>query len=145
MKSKISLSLIVVAAVSLLAAPGVFAEPNMQEGTWEISGEMKLEGMPFPMPAVPIKYTQCLTKKDLVPQKKEKNQDCKMISNKIEGNTVSWVMECKDKKGITESTGKVLYKGNSFESTIETKTTDAKGAKTASTMKMSGKRTGDCK
>jgi hypothetical protein len=142
---KLSVGLIVAAALSLLITPGVFAEPNMQEGQWEISGEMKLEGMPFPMPAMPIKYTQCLTKKDIVPQKKEKDQDCKMISNKIEGNTVTWVMECKDKNGKTESTGKVVYKGNSFESTIHMKTTDAKGAKTESTMKMSGKRIGDCK
>jgi hypothetical protein len=145
MRSKISITLIVVVALSLLAVPGVFAEPNMQEGQWEISGEMKLEGMPFAMPAMPIKYTQCLTKKDIVPQKKDKNQDCKMVSNKIEGNTVSWVMECKDKKGTTESKGTVTYKGNSFDSTMHNVTTDTKGAKSVSTMKMSGKRTGDCK
>ena len=72
---------------------------------------MKLEGMPFPMPSVPVSYTQCLTKKDMVPQKKEKNQDCKMISNKTEGNAVSWVMQCKDRNGTTDSTGKVTYKG----------------------------------
>jgi hypothetical protein len=142
---KFSVGLIVVVALSVLITPFVFAEPNMKEGQWEISGEMKLEGMPVSMPAMPIKYTQCLTKKDIVPQKKEKDQDCKMISNKISGNTVTWVMQCKDKNGMTESRGTVTYKGNSFDSTIRNVTTDSSGEKAVSTIRMTGKRTGDCK
>jgi len=74
-----------------------FAQPNLNEGMWEIKGELMIEGMPFPMPPVPVAYTQCLTKKDMVPQKKEKNQDCTTISNKIAGVTVTWVIQCKDK------------------------------------------------
>ncbi len=50
---------------------------------------MKIEGLPFPMPPVPMTYTQCFTKKDMVPQKKEKDQDCKTIKNEIAGNTVT--------------------------------------------------------
>jgi hypothetical protein len=117
----------------------------MQEGMWEIKGEIKLEGLPFPMPPVPMAYTQCLTKKDMVPQKKEKNQDCKTIKSETVGNTVTWVMQCKDKNSVTDSTGKITYKGNSFDGTVHTVTKDTKGAKTESTMQMSGKRTGDCK
>jgi hypothetical protein len=142
---KFSTGLMVIVVISLLMTPLVFAEPNMQEGKWEISGEMKLEGMPVAMPAMPIKYTQCLTKKDFVPQKKEKDQDCKMISNKIQGNTVTWVIQCKDKNGTTESKGTVTYKGNSFDSTINNVTTDKSGEKVVSTMRMTGKRIGDCK
>jgi hypothetical protein len=117
----------------------------MQEGQWEISGEMKLEGMPFPMPAMPIKYSQCLTKKDLVPQEREKNQECKLVSSRTEGNTVSWVMQCKDKNGTTDSTGKITYKGSTFNGTMNTVTTDSSGAKTTAKMQMAGKRIGDCK
>ena len=113
---------------------------------WEVKGEMKLEGLPFPMPPVPVNYTQCLTKKDMIPQKKEKNQDCKMISNEMVGDTVTWVMQCKDKNGVADSTGKITYKGNSFDGTVHTVMKDAKGgAKSESTLQMSGKRTGDCK
>jgi hypothetical protein len=117
----------------------------MQEGMWEIKTEMKIEGLPFPMPAVPMTNSQCLTKKDLVPQKKEKNQDCKMISNEMVGDTVTWVMQCKDKHGVTDSTGKITYQGSSFAGTIHTITMDPKGKKSESTIQMSGKRTGDCK
>jgi hypothetical protein len=117
----------------------------MKEGTWEIKGEIKMEGLPFPMPPIPMTFTQCLTKKDMVPQKKEKNQDCKTIKNETVGNTVSWVMQCKDKNGVTDSTGKITYKGDSFDGTVHTVTKDTKGEKSESTMQMSGKRTGDCK
>lgn len=142
---KTDTGLIAVIMVSLFLITSAFAGPNMQEGMWEIKGEMKLEGLPFPMPPVPVNYTQCLTKKDLVPQKKEKNQDCKTISNKMEGNTVTWVMQCKDKNGVTDSTGKITYNGNSFAGVVHNVTTNAKGAKSQSTLQLSGKRTGDCK
>ena len=44
---------------------------------------MKIEGMLFPMPPFPVAYTQCLTKKDMCPQKKVKDQECKTIKNEI--------------------------------------------------------------
>ena len=145
MINKTVIGLLALVLVSLFRLPSVFAEPNMKEGMWEIKGEMKIEGMPFPMPPVPMNYTQCLTKKDMIPQKKEKNQDCKMISNKMAGDTVSWVMQCKDKNGVMESTGKLTYKGNSFTGTVHIVTTETNGEKSESTLQMSGKRTGDCK
>jgi hypothetical protein len=104
---------------------------------------MKIEGMPFPMPT--MKYTQCLTKKDLVPQRKEKNQDCKIIKNEIVGNTVTWIMQCKDKDGTTESTGKITYKGDSFIGTVHRVMKETSGDKSESTLQMSGKWTGACK
>jgi heme/copper-type cytochrome/quinol oxidase subunit 2 len=145
MLKRIVVCLVMVLVVSVTIAALVNAEPNMQEGQWEISGEMKLEGMPFPMPAVPIQYSQCLTKKDMVPQQREKSQDCKMVSNKMEGNTVTWVMQCKDKNGTTDSTGKVTYKGNTFSGMVHNVTTDSSGAKSTANLQMSGKRIGDCK
>jgi hypothetical protein len=146
MRCKIGINLAMVVALSLMSAGAAFADVNMQEGLWEISGEMKIEGLPFPMPPVPMKFNQCLTKKDMVPVKKEKNQECKTSSTKIEGSTVSWTVQCKDKSGVvTDSNGSATYKGNMFDSTAHTVTTDAKGAKSQSSMKMSGKRTGDCK
>ncbi|MCK9417876.1 MAG: DUF3617 domain-containing protein [Nitrospirae bacterium] len=142
---KTGAGLIAIIMVSLFLVTVAVAEPNMQEGMWEIKGEMKLEGLPFPMPPIPVSYTQCLTKKDMIPQKKEKNQDCKTIKNEIVGNTVSWVMQCKDKNGVTDSTGNITYKGNSFVGTVHTEMMEKKGSKSESTLQMSGKRTGDCK
>jgi hypothetical protein len=145
MMRKTVTGLVTLIVLSLLLAPVVFAKPNMQDGMWEIKGEMKLVGLPFPMPPVPVEYTQCLTKKDMVPQQKGNNQDCKMISNKVTGNTVTWVMKCTAKNGVTDSTGKITYKGNSFAGTVRNVTKDNEGTKMESSMKMSGKRIGDCK
>jgi len=136
---------LMVLAVTLTSAPA-FAEPNFTEGQWEVSGEMKLEGMPFPMPAMPFGYSQCISKKDMVPQQQQKDQECTTVSQKIEGNTVSWAMSCKDKLGaVTDSTGSATYAGATFEATMHTVTTDTKKNKTSSNMTMKGKRTGDCK
>jgi hypothetical protein len=141
---------LIVAGLMLFAVTGVsaaaFAEPNFSEGQWEVKGEMKLEGMPFPMPPMPFGYSQCITKKDLVPQQQQKDQECTTVSQKIEGSTVSWAMSCKDKKGnVTESTGSATYAGGTFESTMHTVTTDAKKNVSTANMTLKGKRTGDCK
>lgn len=74
-------------AVSFLHPSLSFAEPDMREGLWEITVKMDMPGMPMQMPA--MTHTQCITKKDLIPQKPEKNQDCKTISSKTSDNTVS--------------------------------------------------------
>lgn len=135
---------ITVVALSLLFLSIALAGPNMREGMWEIATTMKMEGLPIPM--VPMKHNQCITQKDMVPRQKDKNQDCTMISNKITGNTVTWVMRCKDKHGnATESKGKITYQGSSFDGAMDAVTTDTKGAKRSTHMQMKGKRIGDCK
>jgi hypothetical protein len=146
MKRIFALGLILLFALSLLCATIVAAEPNFSEGMWEIKAELKLEGMPFPMPAMPVNYSQCITKKDMVPQQKDKNQECTKVSEKMEGNTLTWAMQCKDKKGsVTDSTGSATYAGITFNARIRNVTTDKKGTKSESNMTMSGRRTGDCK
>jgi hypothetical protein len=144
MKKLPAVLLVFVAAT--LVATTAFAEPNFTEGQWEVKGEMKLEGMPFPMPAMPFGYSQCITKQDLVPQKQEKNQECTTVSQKIEGNTVSWSMSCKDASGnVTDSTGSATYAGATFEATMHTVTTDKQKNVSTANMTLKGKRTGDCK
>lgn len=136
---------IIASLVTVLAGVAA-AEPNVTEGMWDITGSMKMEGLPFPVPTVPISYSQCITKKDLVPQQKEKNKDCTITSQKIEGNTVTWAVSCLDKKGAkTEGTGTITYKGESFEGKMQNTMTDSKGGKIESRMEMTGKRTGACK
>ncbi len=141
MFNKISLSFAFI--LLLLWTPFAFAEPNMQEGKWEITMKMDMQGMPMAMP--PMKHTQCLTKKDMVPQKQEKNRDCKIISSKISGDTLTWVMQCSDKNGTHESNGRITYKGNSFDGVINMTITEPKHGKSKITQHISGKRIGDCK
>lgn len=140
MRKKTCLVLAFVVTVFWITA--TYAGPNMQEGKWEITSKMEMKGMPMEMSAV--KTTMCLNSKDVVPQKTEKNQDCKMINNKVEGNTVSWVMQCKDKKGnAVDSKGKITYKGASFDGVVEMDMSGKEGRQHMS-QKMAGKRIGDC-
>jgi hypothetical protein len=139
MFNRIALALAI--ALPLIFAKSVFAEPNMQEGLWEITMKMEMQGMPFEMP--PMKSTQCLTKKDMVPQKQEKDQECKIVEQKIVGDTVSWSAKCTHKDAVSESKGKITYKGSIFDGFINT-TTVPKG-ELVQTTKMSGKRIGDCR
>jgi hypothetical protein len=124
----------------------VFADVNMQEGNWETTIEMKMEGMPFTMPPVISKVTQCITKKDLVPKTANKDQKCDIKDQKITGNKVSWKMVCVDKNGTMEGQGEITYAGNSYQGTVKTRTTTKDKPKEAmtSTMKMKGRRLGAC-
>jgi hypothetical protein len=129
-------------AFLVIASPS-FAGPNMQEGKWEITSKVEMEGMPMAMPAT--KYTQCITKKDMVPQKAEKNQDCKITDTKVSGDTVSWTMQCKSKEGTMDSNGKITYKKDTFDGTMHTTVNNPGSGKMQMTQRMSGRRIGDCK
>ncbi len=134
--------LVFVLSVTILWAAAAFAAPNMQDGQWEITSKIDMKGMPMKMQ--PIKTTVCLSQKDAVPQKPQKNEDCKMISNKVEGNTVMWAMQCRDKQGNTiDSNGRITYRGASFDGSMEMDMGGKQGKQHMS-QKMSGRRIGDC-
>ena len=125
-------------AIGLTSLAYAGSAPDMQEGLWEITTKVKMKGLPVSIPEV--KDTQCLTKKDFIPQEPQGNQDCTISDTKISGNTVSWKMECKSSGGTTKGNGTVTYKGDSFEGTM---TMSVPGnMKMINNMK--GKRIGDC-
>ena len=129
-------------AFLVMASPS-FAEPNMQEGKWEVTSKVEMEGVPVAMPAT--KYTQCITKKDMVPQKTEKNQDCKITNTTVSGDTVSWTVQCKSKEGTMDSIGKITYKKDTFYGTMNTTVKSSDRGMMDMMQRISGKRTGDCK
>jgi hypothetical protein len=64
----------------------------------------------------------------------------------VEGSTITWMMQCKDKKGsVTESNGSASYAGDTFDARIHNVTTDVNGKTSGSNMTMNGRRTGECK
>ena len=111
----------------------------MQEGKWEITSVTEMPGMPMKMG--PVKHTQCITKKDLVPQSSQPGQECKITNTKISGDTVTWTMKCSGQGGEVKGSGKITYNGDSFEDT--TKMLMEQGGMEM-TSHMSGKRIGDC-
>ena len=140
--------LMAVVAVAMFCVVPItsFAEVNMQEGSWETTMEMKMEGMPGVMPPIVTKVQQCITKKDLVPKTANKEQKCDIKSQKVLGNKVSWNMICVDKNGTMESQGEITYAGNSYQGVVKTRTTtkDRPGKPMTSSMKMMGRRLGPC-
>lgn len=129
--------------MSFLFAGSAFGEMNMHEGMWEMTVKTDMPGMRFEMP--PMKFNQCMTRKDAVPQRRERNEDCKITSTKIEGNTVHWVVQCHTKDGTIDSNGRITYSGNSFDGVIKAIVNNGKSGKMEMTQHMSGRRIGDCK
>jgi hypothetical protein len=141
MKESIIVALAIILAL-LWCGGAQAAEPNMKDGLWEITTKIEMKGMPASIP--PSVTKQCLTKKDSVPGGGEKNPNCKVVDQKVSGNTVAWTTVCKEKEGTVESKGTITYKGDSFDGTTTTVIKDkAHKAQQVST-KMSGKRIGAC-
>jgi hypothetical protein len=115
---------------------------NAQEGEWESTMEMKMEGLPFPIPPVTTKH--CVTKENLVPKASEKDDKCKIKDQKIVGNKVTWSIECLDKGEKTESQGEITYSGDSYKGTMKTRMTDKTGKTMITNANMTGRRIGEC-
>jgi hypothetical protein len=133
------LTLLSLTALSLVAS----AAPNMEEGNWEVTTKMEMEGMPFAMPA--SKHNQCMTKKDAIPDTSQKNQDCKMLDQNMSGDTVSWKVQCKGKDGTVDGDGKITYSGKTYDGVMQAKMTSPKGEVNVMKMSFQGKHTGACK
>jgi len=139
---------LIVAFLVALTAPTLFAAPSiMQEGKWEVSMKMELEGAHFPVP--PMVSTQCITKEDLkdpnkmLPSSSNKKNDCIVMDYLVKGSTVTWKMHCKD--GSTGS-GDLLYKGKtSYSGTLTIEPVDKTHRTSKMVQHISGKRIGDCK
>ncbi|WP_340371397.1 DUF3617 domain-containing protein [Thermodesulfobacterium thermophilum] len=78
---------------------------DLKEGKWEISIDMESSSYPINLPKQV--YTQCLTKKNFISIQEQSlggsNPNCAYKQKEIKGNSVSWVMECKEDDG-----GKVI-------------------------------------
>ena len=139
MLKKLSIaSVVLFIAISICFAG---SEPNMQEGKWEITTKMNIPAMGMDMP--PMSHTQCLTKKNLIPQKSQSGEECKITQTKLTGNTVTWTMQCSGGHGgDMKGNGEITYNGNSLKGKIEMTMPQANMKITSH---ISGHRIGDCK
>jgi len=72
------------------------SELNMEDGMWEITSQVKMQGMTIP----PMTFSQCITKDNAVPQTNSPGQDdCEVSDMKTIGSTVSWSVVCGEKAG----------------------------------------------
>ena len=129
----------------LLAAIPAFGEVDMQEGNWETTMQIFLEGSTLPMPPSIVTATQCLAKKDLVPSPSDRDENCTVTDRKVTGNTVTWKVRCEDGQGRTEREGSITYAGSSYQGVVRTAVLPQGSDETArSTVTMRGKRLGAC-
>ncbi len=130
-------------SVLLLQTTPALADPDLQEGNWEITINMEMEGLPFAMP--PVTHNQCITRESLIPDSSEPGQDCKILDHDVNGSTVSWRMQCDGDDGRMEGEGRITYAGSSYEGAVLMKVTGTSGEVTQMKLKHQGRHTGPCK
>ena len=136
----------IISCLAFLAIPAAVsaqAPPNMEEGNWEITSKMEMEGMPFAMPAT--KHNQCMTKKDMVPDGSRKGQECTVKEQKVTGNTLTWRIQCKDKEGTMDGEGRITWAGKTYEGTMKARMTEKGGEVMNMNFQYQGRHTGPCK
>jgi len=123
----------------------LYADVNMQEGLWRMTVHTEMSGMPMPMAIPDTSFTQCITKKDLIPKKQEEETgNCKIIEQKITGDTVSWVMECQGETKM-RAVGSATYHGKTFDGVTNVTTIIPQMGTVKMKQKIRGKRIGECK
>lgn len=128
---------------NLLLIPQASAsELQLEEGLWEMTTQMKMEGMPEGMPGgmPPMTHRQCIDKEQMVPTQENRNQDCEKIKQSISGNTVTWSMRCTTHGQVSEMDGETTYTGTTMKGTMHMTTQGMK-----MTSHVTGKRLGPCK
>ena len=113
---------------------------DFEEGMWEISSQVKMQGMDMPAQT----FTQCITKDNMVPQNDQPSPQgggsCKISDVKTVGNTVTWSVVCKTGGGEMKGKGKITYQRDRFKGES---TSEMMGMQMVT--EMSGKRIGPCK
>ena len=140
MRKYMPYALAAVMAIAAVAPMRAADHPHPQKpGKWQVKMEMEMPGMPFKMP--PITHEMCLTAEDLDnPDKavpKDPKQKCTISDYKIDGNTVTWSIDCpKDK---TKGTGSITYTDSAYTGSM-----DMTVGEQSMKMKYAGKWMGEC-
>lgn len=135
-----------VAAALLITVTVALAQTAVRPGRWEATMQMQMAGSPIQMPA--MKSTRCITAEDAkdptrsLPSGPEgrgnQKSDCKMTDYKVSGNTATWKMVCTSPQAMT-STGEMTFTDDTYDGTMKMDSPQG-----PMTMKISGKRLGDC-
>ena len=139
MKNVVRQTVVLFALILLCVAGSAYsAGVDMKEGEWELSSETSMTMGTMSMPPMASKSKYCITREDLVP-KTQKEKDCKVVNQKVVGNTVSWRIECKKSEGE----GEITYRGSAYKGKFRMKTVEDGQTMTMNT-KMEGKYLGPC-
>ena len=119
-------------------AKGVSIEP----GKWEMSMSMQMPMFPNPQERT---YTECVEQTELDPQdfQMQDDQFCEFGDVNLDGDTISWSMECPNDMGVSRGQWSFTSAGDSMHGEGSMKTEMA-GQTMEFTMNWKGKRIGDC-
>jgi hypothetical protein len=137
---------LVVTMAVLVGVTAAIAQSPMRPGRWESTMQMQMAGSPIQMPE--MKSSRCVTAEDVkdptrsLPSGPEgrggPKSDCKAQDYKVSGNTVTWKMVCTTPQPTT-MTGEMTFTDDTYNGTM--KMDSAQGPRT---MKVAGKRVGEC-
>lgn len=114
------------------------SELNMEDGMWEITSTVKMQGMTIP----PMSFSQCITKENAIPQDNSSGKDnCTVSEMKTVGDTLSWTVICKEATGELKGKGQITYHGDRFEGEVSA---EFPGTGMVMVTEMTGRRTGPC-
>lgn len=131
-------TILLAAAVALIAAPAAAETVNMQPGKWEGKVEVNMPGMPTG-PGKP--FTQCVTEEDLgdPADMLAQNDGCQVVQSDHSDDVFTYELDC----GESVMTGRIAYHGDSYEGS-GTMVMNAGGQRMEATMTMEGRRLGAC-
>ena len=137
---------LVIAMAVLVGVTAAIAQSPIRAGRWESTMEMQMAGSPLQMP--PMKNTRCVTAEEAKDPAKSlpsgpegrggQKSDCKMSDYKTSGNTATWKMVCTSPQPMTMM-GEMTFTDDAYTGTLKTDMPQG-----PMTMKMAGKRIGDC-
>lgn len=137
----------IVATALLMTVANTLAQSPVRAGLWEVTMQMQMPSSPVALPE--MKTTRCVSPEEAKDPSKSlptgpegrggQKSDCKMVDYKMSGNTATWKMVCTSPQQLT-STGEMTFTDDSYNGTMKLDMQQGQ-----MTMKMAGKRVGDCK
>lgn len=128
--------------VSVVILYSIAFAGGFKTGLWEIKTDTTIEGMPIKMPTQTMQT--CIKSDKYIPGEEEKNPNCKMVYNKVEGNKTNWKIVCKEGGTTIETVGSMTATAKNFKSQSETIVTEG-NTKQITKINMNGTYLGPCK
>ena len=146
MKKFVLASVMFLPAMFLISANNVVADLKINPGEWKYTMKTKIKGLGIPLPAIPVKFSSCITQSNPVMQTPEmKKAGCEIVNMKVKGNLVTYTGRCTHGDNVTDTNFKNTYQENSMEGTFDQVSKLAGKVQSTATGTLKGKRVGTCK
>jgi hypothetical protein len=138
---------VLMGAATLVLVAGALraAEHTLRPGEYEMTTEMKMEGMNHQMPPTTMRH--CFTAEDVKDSRRiaqggqPKNSDCEIKDMKMSGSHATWSMTCKSgAKGSAE----MDYRGDGYDMKMDMEMPGGEHGAMKMKMHTTAKRVGDC-